>query len=189
MDSAIRDFLAAHPAFAEARDDWPLDPVVPLLARLALTSALPPPQSMSSILGIVTRPDETVLFIEPTKPSGTIAHLLVGGRAEPGETPAETLRREVLEETGWRVRPARIIGFRHFRHLGPPDPRMADRPYPDFIQPVYAATAERFDEAGLRAAERPSGFVDISWALSVTDAQQRPLLEAAIRATASPGER
>jgi 8-oxo-dGTP pyrophosphatase MutT (NUDIX family) len=183
VNARVRAFLNAHPAHCEVRDDWPLDPVAPLLARLCLASSLPPPEFTSSILGIVTRSDGVVLFINPEKASGTIAHVLFGGRAEPGESPEETLRREVAEETGWQTEPTKIVGFRHFRHLGPPHPQLADRPYPEFVQPVYAAIARAFDAKSLLPGEHPCEFVDARWAITVTDPDQRPLLRAALEAT------
>jgi 8-oxo-dGTP pyrophosphatase MutT (NUDIX family) len=131
----------------------------------------------------VTRSDDKVLFINPAAPSGTIAHVLIGGRPEPGETPEETLRREVGEETGWRIQPKGVVGFRHFRHLGPAHPQTADRPYPDFIEPVFAATGEDFDSALLLPDEDPCEFVDAGWAVEVTEAAQGALLRAALRAT------
>lgn len=183
MNPELRRFLDAHPAHAEFREEWPLEPIPPLVARLCLASSLPPPECMSSILGIVTHSNRSVLFINPANATGTIAHLLFGGRPEPGETPEETLRREVAEETGWQIEPRKIIGFRHFRHLGPPHPQMADRPYPDFVQPVYAAIAREFDVNSLLPGEHPSELVDVDWALEVTDPAHRPLLEATLEAT------
>jgi ADP-ribose pyrophosphatase YjhB (NUDIX family) len=180
---AMRAFLDAHPHHCEVRDDWPLEPVAPLLARLCLASALPPTSCRSSILGIVTQGDGAVLFIDPPNASGTIAHVLFGGRPQSSETPPETLRREVAEETGWNVVVGEIVGFRHFQHLGPPHPQMADRPYPDFVQPIYAAEAQNFDTALLLPDEHPSEFVDAEWALAVTRPAQRPLLEAALNAS------
>jgi len=178
---AMQAFLDAHPSHCEVRDDWLLEPVVPLLARLCLASVLPPTSGRSSILGIVTRGSRAVLFIDPPNASGTIAHVLFGGRPESSETPPETLQREVAEESGWDVSVGEIVGFRHFQHLGPPHPQMADRPYPDFVQPIYAAKAQNFDQARLLAGEHPSEFVDAEWALAETHPAQRPLLVAALK--------
>ncbi|MBA3431098.1 MAG: hypothetical protein H0U16_06415, partial [Actinobacteria bacterium] len=86
------------------------------------------------------------------------------------------------EETGWKVKVGEIVGFRHFRHLGPPHPRMVDRPYPDFVQPIYVAEAQSFDASLLLPDELPSEFVAADWAIAVTDPAQRPLLQAALKA-------
>jgi 8-oxo-dGTP pyrophosphatase MutT (NUDIX family) len=137
------------------------------------------------VLAIVTLADETVLFLNPDEPTGTLAHVLVGGRAERDETPEETLRREVAEETGWRAEPVGVVGFRHFHHLAPPHAQLADRPYPDFLQPVYAATATRLDWSALLPGEIPCEPVNPRWAIAVTAPAQRPLLRAALRACLS----
>jgi len=124
------------------------------------------------------------VFVDPENPTGTIAHVLLGGRPQPGETPEETLQREVAGETGWRAEPKAVIGFRHFRHLGPPHPPMTDRPYPDFVDAIYAATATEFDPSSRLPGEEPCEPVEVGWTVEVTERAQRPLLMAALRATA-----
>jgi hypothetical protein len=49
------------------------------------------------------------------------------------------------------------------------------------VEPVYAAIGEEFDPSLLLSGEDPAEFVDATWALQVTEARQRPLLEAALR--------
>jgi hypothetical protein len=78
---------------------------------------------------------------------------------------AETVVREVLEESGWEVRLGRVLGVLHFRHLGP---LPAEHPLaqPDFLHVVFAAEAiayrpERREQDGyeLAAEFRPIGVV------------------------------
>ena len=70
------------------------------------------------------------------------SHLLPGGRRDGDEPVEATLHREVREETGWEIGRLRPLGFIHFRHLTP-RPEGYAYPYPDFVQLVYAAEAER----------------------------------------------
>ncbi len=53
-----------------------------------------------------------------------------GGHLDPGETPEETMRREVYEETGARLGPARLLGYQR-RHVAGPKPDNYLFPYPD----------------------------------------------------------
>jgi 8-oxo-dGTP pyrophosphatase MutT (NUDIX family) len=69
--------------------------------------------------------------------------ILPGGRREQGETLEQTLRREVIEETGWAIDAPRLLGCLHFHHLSSKPPGYA-YPYPDFVQPVFIANAVRY---------------------------------------------
>jgi ADP-ribose pyrophosphatase YjhB (NUDIX family) len=103
-----------------------------------LTSKLPPLQYVTSVRCVALQ-DKCVLVLRD--PMGTYA--LPGGRREEEEELEVTLWREVLEETGWEIADARLIGFMHFHHLTP-RPAGYRYPYPDFIQLVYRATAADF---------------------------------------------
>jgi len=70
-------------------------------------------------------------------------YVLPGGRVEAGESLLETLKREVLEETGWTLLEAELLGLMHFHHLAP-EPPDYEYPYPDFVWPVYLAEADSF---------------------------------------------
>jgi 8-oxo-dGTP pyrophosphatase MutT (NUDIX family) len=147
--------------------------------RLSLAESLPPAHVSSSILSIVLNWRQQVLYLWPSHRSGSISHLLIGGRPEDGETPEQTAIREVGEETGWRVEPVRMIGFRHFFQLEPWSEK-SDRPYPDFIQPIYVARAVEFDKRIVIPGDRiPAEFIDFAAAESAIDIAQRPLLYAA----------
>jgi ADP-ribose pyrophosphatase YjhB (NUDIX family) len=177
LDEAVRAYLEAHPAHYETIELWPV--IGRLRVRLGLGSTLPPAAVSSSILAIVFDSHRRVLFLHPSEQTGSIVQLLIGGRPEPGETPEQTAAREVAEETGWKIEPVRMIGFRHFFHLEPHVPA-SDRPYPDFIQPIFAARAVAFAPEIILAADRiPAEFLDFDKVEKITEPVQRPLLQAA----------
>lgn len=180
MADDVRSYLEAHPAHHETIETWPVQGR--LRVRLSLADLLPPARVSSSVLSIVLNRDRQVLFLYPSDPTGTIAHLLIGGRPEEGEAPTETAIREVAEETGWHITPAKIIGFRHFFHLEPQSSK-SDRPYPDFVQPIYAARAEAFVPESIIAGDRiPAEFMPYETAENLIEPAQRPLLRAAMNA-------
>lgn len=175
---AIARYLAAYPAHHESVETWPVQGK--LRVRLSLATTLPPVSMSSSVLAMVFNADRQVLYLYPEDRTGSIAQLLIGGRPQAGESPEETVIREVAEETGWRVSPIRQIGFRHFFHLEPHSPQ-SDRPYPDFIQPIYAARAEVFSPEFIVAGDRiPAEFVDYEVAAKWIEPTQVPLLHAAL---------
>ena len=177
---ALTRYLAAHPWHHETVEHWAVQGDLRL--RLSLATDLPPPHVTSSILAIVVNSRAQVLYLWPSDTRGSIAHLVLGGRSIPGETPEATVVREVGEETGWRVVPVRMIGFRHFFHLGPRSDQ-TDRPYPDFVQPIYAASALEFDRDLLIPEDRiPGEFIDLATVECKIDPAQQPLLHAAAQA-------
>ena len=149
-DDAVQAYLDAFPAHHETTERWPVQGEMSV--RLSLGASLPPASVSSSILAIVINIDRQFLYLWPSNPSGSISHFLIGGRPDPGETPEATAIREVGEETGWKVQPLEMIGFRHFFQQEPLSAK-TDRPYPDFIQPIYAARAIAFDPALLIATD------------------------------------
>ena len=92
---------------------------------------------------------------------------------EKGESLLETLRREILEETGWTVLSTELLGFMHFHHLGD-KPRNYKYPYPDFLWPIYLAEAGDF----IAEAKVPDKWVFESGFQPVNAVRKLPLDEA-----------
>lgn len=178
MDDVLTKYLAAHPWHHETTERWPIQGSLRL--RLALATHLPPLLVSSSILAVVFNCHSQVLFLWPTERSGSIAHILIGGRSQPGETPNATVVRELGEETGWRVKPGCMVGYRHFFHLEAQQEK-SDRPYPDFIQPIYSALAVEYDKRLIVPGDQSEAdFISFADAERSIDAPQRPILHAAL---------
>jgi 8-oxo-dGTP pyrophosphatase MutT (NUDIX family) len=149
----IESFLARYESFSVAQHwEWL---GVPLEARFYLVDDLPPREYVGSVRAFVLR-DNNVLVVQSSPPVFS-----VGGRCEPGETIEQTLVREVVEESGWRVKPLAVIGFVHCRHLDAQRPDWG-RPAPDFIDPIFAASAVEQRPEQLGQNELPSEFVPVA---------------------------
>lgn len=126
----------------EGEERWPLD------VAGYLTKAVPPLAYVTSVRALVLRGDALLVMEDEAG-----LHILPGGRREPGEAIEETVRREVLEESGWTLRLGPLLGVTHFRHRGPEPRRPVDGPYhypfPDFLNLVYLAEGLVYDGARL----------------------------------------
>jgi 8-oxo-dGTP pyrophosphatase MutT (NUDIX family) len=152
--SNIDSFLKGLDPVYEDTVDWPND--VQLCAHCYITLLTPPAEFVSSVRAVVVRGREVLVVTNPN-----INHILPGGRVEPKESHETALRRELIEETGWKIDRIEPIGFLHYRHLTPKPPDY-QYPYPDFIQRVYTATAVRLTNQKLDDDwEEESRWVDI----------------------------
>ena len=108
---------------------------------------------------LVLKEGEVPLVYSPNE-----VHIIRGGRREADESYEETVRREVLEESGWHIEDLRLLGFMHFHHLTPKPPDYPyPYPYPDFTQLVYSARATVHDPTALtHDYELGAEFVDLN---------------------------
>lgn len=74
-------------------------------------------QSVPCVGGIVHDAAGRLLLIRRANEPGRGLWSVPGGRVEPGENDASALVREMLEETGLRVRPGRLVGRVHRGHF------------------------------------------------------------------------
>ena len=112
---------------------------MPMRVAIYLNGSPPPLDIVSSVRAIVFR-QQSVLVV--TQENGEM-YVLPGGRVEDGESPEKTLRREMLEETGWSLSNSKPFGCMYFHHLAP-KPEGYRYPYPDFLWPIYIAEAGVF---------------------------------------------
>ena len=114
---------------------------VPLRITAFAEPAVLPDEIVTSVRCIVDVRDRVVLCQNRDGEH----HAWPGGRREPGESYADTARREVHEETGWLidVDSLREVGWLHFELKRPPID--ASLPHPDFLQVVMRATASSRD--------------------------------------------
>ena len=159
MNPQLADFLDVQkPEFVETAKWGDLR----LQVTTFVSEDLPPLDFVSSVRAMVTNEQSEVLMC--VSGDGE-THIVPGGRREAGETLQETLKREILEETGWFVEIGKQIGFWWFHHLTP-KPEGYRYPYPDFLQIIHHAKAIR--HAGVEAVpddyEKSIGFVSFEQA-------------------------
>ena len=176
MDDDLAAFIAPLTPFTEEMAVWPLGRF-----HLAcyLTDRTPPGRLVVSARAVVTDGHQIVVVQDPTS-----RHILPGGRLEPDETVEDALRREVLEETGWKLACFRQIGIMHFRHLDPV-PDGYSYPYPDLFHVVYAAVPgeHRPELREVDGYELGAELVPLDQARRLDlDAGQHTFLDAALRA-------
>jgi 8-oxo-dGTP pyrophosphatase MutT (NUDIX family) len=111
-----------------------------------VTDILPPVEHVRSVRCVAFRGDSVLALRDQVG-----AHVLPGGRREPGETLHETLERELLEETGWTIGTPRLIGVVRLRWLQERPPHLPEGSpyYPEFLWLIHTAEVE---------AHRPEAF-------------------------------
>lgn len=176
MDAALKQFLSEFEPAAEEKTVWG-NGRLPLRAHFYTTSKLPPLNFVSSVRAVLLRGDEVMVVQDGVTPW----HVIPGGQREAGETISETLRRELLEETGWTFANARQIGLIHYHHLAT-KPDGYPFPYPDFLQVVFVAEAVDYrpEQHVKDEYELETGFRAIAEARELIGGGQLVLLETAV---------
>jgi 8-oxo-dGTP diphosphatase len=153
MEPDLAAFLARHTPLATQDAAW-MGGALGLRIASCLCAEPPPIAYVNSVRCIVFQGD-SVLVIRGIR-GPTDLHIVPGGRREGDETLEETLRREVLEETGWTVTNAALLGFSHFHILDrPPDYAY---PHSGFINLIFTADAVSHDPGALRVDDVEIGL-------------------------------
>jgi 8-oxo-dGTP pyrophosphatase MutT (NUDIX family) len=147
---------------------------LPIHAAYYVTSEPPPEELVTSVRAVVLCGERVLV----SRNRDAVLHALPGGRREAGESFEETLRREVLEETGYAIDRPRRLGVAHLRHLAP-KPAGYRFPHPDFLWAVYVVESDG-QRLGVPADdyELEARFVSLAEAPSLVDLPSRVYLEA-----------
>jgi ADP-ribose pyrophosphatase YjhB (NUDIX family) len=181
MNDELTQLLGTIRPFASEDVTWPRG--IELHLDAYLTSTVPSPDYITSVRAVVLT-DAGCAVLKNVDG----VHALPGGRRHPAEPIDETLRREILEETGCSISVCRPLGFLHFHHLTPM-PTDYSYPYPDFVNALFAVRATPTSEF----SGDPDGYEthlefvppgEIDWIR--IPAYQRPLVSAASLPTSTP---
>ena len=172
--------LAAHPPFSDHEIDWPQ---VRVRVRGYAVDFEAADILVTSVRAVVFRGARVVVVRE----SIGSRHIVPGGRREAGETLEETCRREVAEESGWRVGALKPLAIFHFHHLGDSPPPGFVFEWCDFLNPVYLAEGLKHDRATFDRTQDQVGssLMSIRGAKAVLPPDQIELLDVALARRAS----
>ena len=177
MQKDLSDFLAGGTLLYDDSVTWGNNQAFQVSYYMG--NKLPPLKYVSSVRAIVFRENSALVVTQKRGPM----YIIPGGRVEKDETLLETLKREILEETGWTLLKAELLGCMHFHHLGP-KPEYYAYPYPDFLWPIYIAEAKDF----IAEAIIPDDHVFESYFQPIEEVRNLPLrqgelllLEAALK--------
>jgi len=143
-----------------------------------LIQELPPLELVTSVRCIVFQEEQVLVVKNPFN-----VHIQPGGRREQGESLEESLRRELLEETGWEIQQPSLLGVKHFHHITP-RPENYQHPYPDFLQLVYCARATLYrpEAKEVDGFELGADFLPVAEVKQLTlTANERIFLETALQ--------
>lgn len=151
----------------------------PVRQRIFLGDDVYPAKLVTSARAVVFRGAKVVVVRDR---SGA-RHIQPGGHLEPGETAEEALRRELLEETGWRVGPLTDLGFSFVEPVETPDGD-GGRGWSGSIHRLFVAEGVSYHRAArdMTQIEVGSSLVPLRRAHRELSADQLPLLRAAMRA-------
>ncbi|WP_296489283.1 NUDIX domain-containing protein [Phenylobacterium sp.] len=157
LAEAFAASLADLMPVAERRGNYVHAPVV---ARTYISDRALPVALVRSARALVLRRRAVVVVRE----RDGYRHITPGGRLEPGETVEEAVRREVLEECGWRLGALRPLGLEHVQHVDAPPPGF---PAAGFLNPIFVAEGLSFHRSArdMTQSEVGSSLVSVARAL------------------------
>ncbi|MDO8799692.1 NUDIX hydrolase [Phenylobacterium sp.] len=171
--AAFAPLLAAHEPFFDHEVQRPQG----RLRVRGYAAAIPVPDILvTAVRAVVFRGSRVVVLSE----SDGTHHVMPGGRREPGEGLEATVRRELLEECGWRVGALRPFAFLHFQHPGPAAP--AD--WCDFANLIYLTEGANYDRRSLDPTQGKvrSMLMSTNAAFGAVTDRHRAILTAALSA-------
>lgn len=134
-------------------DDVVVWPAARLRMRIYEWPADPPPDALiTSGRAVVFRRSQVVVV----RQHDGVRHVVPGGRREEGETLEETIRREVLEECGWRVEGLSPFALLYFQTLEA-DPARQPQGLGDFAHIVCVAEGRSHDRRALDRTQIEAG--------------------------------
>src|SRR4028118_758530 len=114
MIAGLIDFLQHHHLVVQESAIWG-NGTLPLRITSYLSFEQPPLDYVTSVRAVVLQGNSALVV----RDAANSFHVTPGGRREKDESVEATLRREVLEETGWAITKVLRLGFMHFHHLAP----------------------------------------------------------------------